>query len=124
MSVGPFVNWGEPDRGLVVLDAHQTLGKADTFWLYGVISIGALVFCFSWCRKPKEKALNRLKRTGRPESIHEHYEGVAEQIIRRSSVTRLPNAPCERPGCCQCQEATVGDSTAVCVKCGSHFVNE
>ena len=86
MSAVTVTNWG---MNLVVAVTFLTLvavlGQAGTFWLYGVISgrgLGLCVIC--WCRKPKGRLWNKLKRTGERESLHGHYESMAKRILMRT----------------------------------------
>ncbi len=62
MSVGTFANWG---ANLIValsfLTLTQSLGKAVTFWLYGVISVGALLFAFFLVPETKGKSLEQIE---------------------------------------------------------------
>jgi len=47
MSVGTVANWGS---NLIVavsfLTLTQVFGKLATFWLYGIVSVGAWLFAF------------------------------------------------------------------------------
>lgn len=62
MSVGTFANWS---ANLIValsfLTLTQVLGKAPTFWLYGVVSVGAWVFAFSLVPETKGRSLEEIE---------------------------------------------------------------
>jgi sugar porter (SP) family MFS transporter len=62
MSVGTLANWG---ANLIVALSFLTLthlmGKATTFWLYGVISIGAWIFAFFLVPETKGKTLEQIE---------------------------------------------------------------
>ena len=62
MSVSTVVNWG---CNLIVALSFLTLthgiGKAATFWLYGVVSIGAWIFAFILVPETKGKTLEQIE---------------------------------------------------------------
>jgi len=62
MSVGTVANWS---ANLVValsfLTLTQVLGKAFTFWLYGVVTIGAWLFAFFLVPETKGKTLEEIE---------------------------------------------------------------
>ncbi len=62
MSVGTVANWG---ANLIValsfLTLTEVLGKAPTFWLYGVVSIGAWVFAFLLVPETKGRSLEDIE---------------------------------------------------------------
>ncbi len=62
MSVGTMVNWG---ANLIValsfLTLTQVVGKAATFWLYGVVSIGAWFFAFVFVPETKGRSLEEIE---------------------------------------------------------------
>jgi sugar porter (SP) family MFS transporter len=62
MSVGTVANWS---ANLIValsfLTLTQVLGKAATFWLYGVVSIGAWLFAFFLVPETKGRSLEEIE---------------------------------------------------------------
>ena len=62
MSVGTIANWG---ANLIValsfLTLTHVLGKAPTFWLYGVVSIGAWLFAFFLVPETRGKTLEQIE---------------------------------------------------------------
>ncbi len=62
MSVGTVANWG---ANLIValsfLTLTQVLGKSVTFWLYGLVSIGAWLFAFFLVPETKGKSLEEIE---------------------------------------------------------------
>jgi SP family galactose:H+ symporter-like MFS transporter len=69
MSVATVANWG---MNLVVavtfLTLVNTLGKAETFWLYGIVAVAAWVFCYRLVPETKGKSLEQIEahwRTGK-----------------------------------------------------------
>ncbi len=62
MSVGTVANWG---ANLIValsfLTLTQALGRAPTFWLYGIISIGAWVFAFLLVPETRGRSLEDIE---------------------------------------------------------------
>jgi hypothetical protein len=62
MSVGTVANWS---ANLIValsfLTLTQVLGKASTFWLYGVVTIGAWLFAFFLVPETKGKTLEEIE---------------------------------------------------------------
>jgi SP family galactose:H+ symporter-like MFS transporter len=62
MSVGTVANWS---ANLIValsfLTLTQVIGKAATFWLYGVISIGAWLFAFFLVPETKGRSLEEIE---------------------------------------------------------------
>jgi hypothetical protein len=62
MSMGTIANWG---ANLVVAVSFLTLthvmGKAATFWLYGVVSIGAWLFAFFLVPETRGKTLEQIE---------------------------------------------------------------
>jgi SP family galactose:H+ symporter-like MFS transporter len=67
MSVGTAANW---ITNLIValsfLTLTQALGKSATFWLYGVISLGAWLFAFFLAPETKGKTLEEIETYWRP----------------------------------------------------------
>jgi SP family galactose:H+ symporter-like MFS transporter len=62
MSVGTLANWG---ANLIVavsfLSLTHLLGKPATFWLYGLVSIGAWIFAFFLVPETKGKTLEEIE---------------------------------------------------------------
>jgi hypothetical protein len=62
MSVGTVANWS---ANLIVALSFLTLthlmGKATTFWLYGIVSIGAWLFAFFLVPETKGKTLEQIE---------------------------------------------------------------
>ncbi len=62
MSVGTIANWG---TNLIValsfLTLTQMMGKAETFWLFGVISIAAWLFAYFLVPETKGKTLEQIE---------------------------------------------------------------
>ncbi|HVA85460.1 MAG TPA: sugar porter family MFS transporter [Candidatus Saccharimonadales bacterium] len=62
MSVGTVANWS---ANLIValsfLTLTQVLGRAPTFWLYGVVSVGAWVFAFFLVPETKGRSLEAIE---------------------------------------------------------------
>jgi sugar porter (SP) family MFS transporter len=62
MSVGTVANWS---ANLIValsfLTLTQVLGKAFTFWLYGVVTVGAWLFAFFLVPETKGKTLEEIE---------------------------------------------------------------
>jgi sugar porter (SP) family MFS transporter len=62
MSVGTVANWG---ANLIValsfLTLTQVMGKSATFWLYGIVSIGAWLFAFFLVPETKGKTLEQIE---------------------------------------------------------------
>jgi SP family galactose:H+ symporter-like MFS transporter len=62
MSVGTVANWG---ANLIValsfLTLTQVLGRAATFWLYGVVSIGAWLFALILVPETKGRSLEEIE---------------------------------------------------------------
>jgi SP family galactose:H+ symporter-like MFS transporter len=62
MSVGTIANWA---ANLIValsfLTLTQVVGKAATFWLYGVVSIGAWLFAYFLVPETKGKSLEEIE---------------------------------------------------------------
>jgi sugar porter (SP) family MFS transporter len=67
MSIGTAANW---ITNLVValsfLTFTQVLGKPATFWLYGVVSVGAWLFAFFLVPETKGKSLEEIEAQWRP----------------------------------------------------------
>ena len=67
MSVGTAANW---ITNLIValsfLTLTQVLGKPATFWLYGVVSVGAWLFAFFLVPETKGKSLEEIEAQWRP----------------------------------------------------------
>jgi len=62
MSVGTVANWS---ANLIValsfLTLTQVMGKSATFWLYGIVSIGAWLFAFFLVPETKGKTLEQIE---------------------------------------------------------------
>ena len=62
MSVGTLANWS---ANLIValsfLTLTRAMGKAATFWLYGLVSIGAWLFAFFLVPETKGKTLEQIE---------------------------------------------------------------
>ncbi|MEO6908017.1 MAG: sugar porter family MFS transporter [Abditibacteriaceae bacterium] len=62
MSVGTIANWG---ANLIVavsfLTLTQDIGKSFTFWLFGIVSIGAWLFAFFLVPETKGKTLEQIE---------------------------------------------------------------
>ena len=62
MSVGTVANWGSNlIVALTFLTLTQVLGRPATFWLYGVISIGAWLFAYLLVPETKGKSLEQIE---------------------------------------------------------------
>jgi len=62
MSVGTAVNWCvNLIVALTFLTLTQVLGNAATFWLYGIVSIGAWLFAFFLVPETKGKTLEEIE---------------------------------------------------------------
>jgi sugar porter (SP) family MFS transporter len=62
MSVATVANWGANlIVALTFLSLTQVLGKAATFWLYGLISIGIWIFSFYLVPETKGKSLEQIE---------------------------------------------------------------
>jgi MFS family permease len=62
MSVGTVANWGANLAVAVsFLTLTQVLGKAPTFWLYGLVTIGAWLFAFFLVPETKGKTLEQIE---------------------------------------------------------------
>ena len=64
----------EPGSIRDVPEPGRALGRAETFWLYGVIVSPPGSSSIGWCRKPMGKGWNRSKRTCDRASTHGDYE--------------------------------------------------
>jgi hypothetical protein len=62
MSVGTVANWS---ANLIValsfLTFTRVMGKAATFWLYGIVSIGAWLFAFFLVLETTGKTLEQIE---------------------------------------------------------------
>lgn len=69
MSIGTAANWSvNLIIALTFLTLTQVLGNAATFWLYGIVSIGAWLFAFFLVPETKGKTLEEIEahwRTGK-----------------------------------------------------------
>jgi hypothetical protein len=45
------------------LTLQHGLGMADTFWLFGVIAVGGLLFCWRWVPETRGKSLEEIEPT-------------------------------------------------------------
>src|ERR1700730_13985026 len=73
MSVGTAANWSANlTVALSFLTLTQVLGKPVTFWLYGVVSIGAWFFAYFLVPETKGRSL---------EEIEAHWRGKASTGI-------------------------------------------
>lgn len=62
MSVGTVANWGSNlIVALTFLTLTQVLGRAATFWLYGVVSIGAWLFAYLLVPETKGRSLEEIE---------------------------------------------------------------
>jgi SP family galactose:H+ symporter-like MFS transporter len=62
MSVGTIANWGANLLvALSFLTLTQVLGKPATFWLYGVVTLGAWLFAFFLVPETKDKTLEQIE---------------------------------------------------------------
>lgn len=62
MSVGTVANWGANlIVALTFLTLTQVLGKAATFWLYALVSIGAWLFAYFLVPETKGKTLEQIE---------------------------------------------------------------
>jgi MFS transporter, SP family, galactose:H+ symporter len=62
MSVGTVANWSANLMvALTFLTLTQVLGKPATFWLYGVVSIGAWLFAFFLVPETKGRSLEEIE---------------------------------------------------------------
>ena len=70
MSVGTAANWiANLIVALTFLTLTQVLGKPATFWLYGIVSIGAWLFAFFLVPETKGRTLEQIEahwRAGKP----------------------------------------------------------
>jgi hypothetical protein len=69
MSVGTVANWSANlIVALTFLTLTNLMGKALTFWLYGLVSMGAWIFAFLLVPETKGKTLEQIEahwRTGK-----------------------------------------------------------
>ena len=80
MSIGTIANWG---ANLIValsfLTLTQVMGKSATFWLYGIVTIGAWLFAFFLVPETKGKTLEEIEahwRAGKhPRTLQQKEEG-------------------------------------------------
>jgi sugar porter (SP) family MFS transporter len=92
MSIGTIANWG---ANLIValsfLTLTQVMGKSATFWLYGVVTIGAWLFAFFLVPETKGKTLEEIEahwRTGKhPRTLQQKEEGKSHDA---TPVSLLP----------------------------------
>jgi sugar porter (SP) family MFS transporter len=62
MSIATAVNWSvNLIVALTFLTLTQVLGNAATFWLYGIVSIGAWLFAFFLVPETKDKTLEEIE---------------------------------------------------------------
>jgi sugar porter (SP) family MFS transporter len=62
MSVGTVANWGfNLLVALTFLTLTQVIGRAGTFWLYGVITVAAWLFAFYMVPETKGKTLEQIE---------------------------------------------------------------
>jgi len=62
MSIGTTVNWSvNLIVALTFLTLTQVLGNAATFWLYGIVSVGAWLFAFFLVPETKDKTLEEIE---------------------------------------------------------------
>ena len=62
MSIGTAVNWSvNLIVALTFLTLTQVLGNAATFWLYGIVSVGAWLFAFFLVPETKGKTLEEIE---------------------------------------------------------------
>jgi MFS family permease len=62
MSVGTVANWSANLLvALTFLTLTQLVGKPWTFWIYGVVTIGAWVFAFFLVPETKGKSLEQIE---------------------------------------------------------------
>jgi MFS family permease len=62
MSIGTIANWGANLLvALTFLSLTQVLGKPATFWLYGLVTIGAWLFAFFLVPETKGKTLEQIE---------------------------------------------------------------
>ncbi len=62
MSVETVANWGANSIvALSFLTLTQVLGKSVTFWLYGLVSIGAWLFAFFLVPETRGKSLEEIE---------------------------------------------------------------
>jgi MFS family permease len=70
MSVGTVANWGANlIVALTFLTLTQVLGRPATFWLYGLVSVGAWLFAFFLVPETKGRTL---------EEIEAHWPGAKD----------------------------------------------
>ena len=92
MSIGTIANWG---ANLIValsfLTLTQVMGKSATFWLYGVVTIGAWLFAFFLVPETKGKTLEEIEahwRAGKPpRALQQKEEGKSHEA---TPVSLLP----------------------------------
>jgi MFS family permease len=62
MSMGTIANWGANLAvAISFLTLTRVMGKAATFWLYGVISVGAWLFAFFLVPETRGKTLEQIE---------------------------------------------------------------
>ena len=62
MSVATVANWGmNLAVAMTFLTLVNVLGRPETFWLYGVIAVGALVFFYLLVPETKGKSLEQIE---------------------------------------------------------------
>jgi MFS family permease len=89
MSIGTIANWG---ANLIValsfLTLTQVMGKSATFWLYGVVTIGAWLFAFFLVPETKGKTLEEIEahwRAGKPPmTLQRKEEGKSHEATPAS----------------------------------------
>ncbi|MCH9626908.1 MAG: putative metabolite transport protein CsbC [Chlamydiales bacterium] len=69
MSVATFINWSANLLvAITFLTLIKTLGQANTFWLYGLISIGCWLFIYFVVPETKGKTLEEIEQFWNPKS--------------------------------------------------------
>jgi SP family galactose:H+ symporter-like MFS transporter len=75
MSVATVANWG---MNLVVAVTFLTLvdavGRADIFWIYGLISVAAWLFIYKLVPETKGKTLEKIEPDWQPARMHKPPE--------------------------------------------------
>jgi hypothetical protein len=79
MSIGTVANWSANlIVALTFLTLTRELGKADTFWLYGIVSIGAWIFAFFLVPETKGKTLEQIEAHWRAKKRPTEPDGTAD----------------------------------------------
>lgn len=62
MSIATVANWGANlIVALTFLTLIQAIGRSGTFWLYGAITVGAILFSWHWVPETRGKTLEQIE---------------------------------------------------------------